>query len=95
MGVGHESVGSVVPNERTDSRGDVEDGVRHGCERSFSGVDAEQHLRQGSRAREMVVPGERTGRSARRSLDFFDEVGCEPRYVGSQERAWTSSLEVM
>ena len=52
------------------------------------GVPTEQHLRQGSRAREMVVPGERSGRSARRSLDFFDEVGCEPRYVGSQERAW-------
>ena len=83
-----ESVGSVVPNERTDSREDVEDGVRHGHERSFSGVDEEQHLRKGSRAREMEVPGGRSGRSARRSLDFFDEVRCEPRYVGSQERAW-------
>ena len=57
MGAGHDSVGSVVPNERTDSREDVEDGVRHGHERSFSGVDEEQHLRQGSRAREVLVPG--------------------------------------
>ena len=61
-----ESVGSVVPNERTDSREDVEDGVRHGHERSFSGVDEEQHLRQGSRTREMLVPGGRSGRNARR-----------------------------
>ena len=61
QGTRHEPVGSVIPNERTDSQGDLEVVILHGSKRMSSAVVAEQDLRERSGVRKAKWQGAEAG----------------------------------